>query len=156
MSAEEKPTNHNKPWTRKDEDYLLNGLKDNESLVSIALSMKRTKGSIASRVKIIAYEMYMDGKSMNEILEITKLGEITLREYILKKEEAKEAKETKKINEEKNKRSLILNQKVIIDQKVTLHTINSEIICIKNEIQSMKSSINELTDMIKAIYEFEI
>jgi hypothetical protein len=139
MSTEEKPTNHNKPWTRIDEDYLLNGLKDNESLVSIALSMKRTKGSIASRVKIIAYEMYMDGKSMNEILEITKLGEITLREYILKKEEAKE---TKKRNEE--------------NQKVTLHTINSEIICIKNEIQSMKSSVNELTDMIKAIYEFEI
>ena len=40
--------------------------------------------------------------------------------------------------------------------EISLHTINSEIICIKNEIQSMKSSINELSDMIKAIYEFEI
>lgn len=156
MSTEEKPANHNKPWTRKDEDYLLNEIKDNKPLKSIAFSMERTKGSITSRIKIIAYEMYMDGKSMNEILEITKLGEITLREYILIKEEAKQAKETKKINEEKNKRSLILNQKVILDQKVTLHTINSEIICIKNEIKSMKSSINELSDMIKAIYEFEI
>ena len=147
MSTEEKPANHNKPWTRTDEDYLLNGLKDNESLVSIALSMKRTKGSIASRVKIIAYEMYMDGKSMNEILEITKLGEITLREYILKKEEAKIK------YEEKKKGALTVHSE---NQKVTLQTINSEIICIKNEIQSMKSAINELSHMIKAIYEFEI
>lgn len=147
MSTEEEPTNHNKPWTCDLEKYLLDELKDNKSHESIAIDMKRTRGSITCRVKVIAYEMYMDGKSINEILEITKLGEITLREYILKKEEAKIK------YEEKKKGALTVHSE---NQKVTLQTINSEIIYIKNEIQSMKSIINELSDMIKAVYEFEI
>jgi hypothetical protein len=134
MSTEEKPANNGQPWTYDLEKYLLDELKDNKSYESIAIDMKRTKGSITSRLNLIGYKMYLRGKSIDDILEITRLDEYSLRKTI----------QTRQTNKDKKK------------TEISLQTINSEIICIKNEIQSMKSSINELTDMIKAIYEFEI
>ena len=128
MSAEEKP---GQPWTYDLEKYLLDELKDNKSYESIAIDMKRTTGSITSRLKQIGYKMYLRGKSIDDILEITRLDEDSLRKTI-------------QTNKDKKK------------TEISLQTINSEIICIKNEIQSMKSAINELSDMIKAEYEFEI
>jgi len=111
MSAEEKHANNGKPWTYAQERYLLDELKDNKSYESIAIDMKRTTGSVTSRLKQIGYKMYVRGKSIYDILEITRLVEGSLRKTIQTNLE--------KRDEDKKK------------TEISLQSINSEIICVK-------------------------
>lgn len=133
------PTNLGKKWTEQEETLLLTDLDNNMDIESIAEKHNRTKGSILSRQKEIAYKMYVKKISMEEIINKTKLDKFTVNEYIEKKLYNTGIKNCIK----KNK---------IEDKKFS---IEDEIIYIKKDISEIKNTLKELVEMMKAVYEFE-
>jgi len=133
------PSNLGKKWTEQEETLLLTELDNNIDIEIIAEKHNRTKGSIISRQNEIAYQMYLKNSSIIEIIDKTKLDEITINEIIAKKEYS------------------ISIKKCIKENKIEDNTfsIKDEIIYIKKDINDIKNTLKELVDMMKAVYEFE-
>jgi hypothetical protein len=133
------PSNLGKKWTEQEETLLLTELDNNIDIEIIAEKHNRTKGSIISRQNEIAYQMYLKNISIIEIIDKTKLDEITINEIIAKKEYS------------------ISIKKCIKENKIEDNTfsIKDEILYIKKDINDIKNTLKELVDMMKAVYEFE-
>ena len=130
----EYPSNLGKIWTDEEEILLLEKLNNNIDIDTIAEQLNRTKGGIYSRRNHIAYEMYLKNISMEEIIKTTKINEERIRQIIEKKQNytPSKIKETKKH-----------------------YSIESEIAEMKNDINEIKTTIKELVELMKAVYEFE-
>ena len=133
------PSNLGKKWTEQEESLLLTELDNNIDIDIIAKKHNRTKGSIVSRQKEIAYKMSIKNISMIEIINKTKLDEITINEFIEKKIYNTSIKKSIKKNEIEDKN----------------FSIENEINEMKNDIKELKNTLKELFDMMKAVYEFE-
>ena len=133
------PSNLGKKWTEKEESLLLTELDNDIDIETIAEKHNRTKNSIVCRQKEIAYKMSTKNVSMIEIINKTKLDEITINKFIEKRSYNTSIKKSIKKNKIEN-----LN-----------FSIEHEINEIKNDIKEFKNTLKELVDMIKAIYEFE-
>lgn len=133
------PSNLGKKWTEQEESLLLTELDNNIDIDTIAKKHNRSKGSIISRQKEIAYKMSIKNISMIEIIKKTKLDEITINEFIKKKLYNTSIKKSIKKNE-------------IEDENFS---IEDEINEIKNDIKELKNTLKEVVDMMKAVYEFE-
>ena len=55
-----------KPWTRKDDDEMLNLFFDGVSVANIAIKLKRTKGSIRSKIRKMELTKIKKKQSFNE------------------------------------------------------------------------------------------
>jgi flagellar capping protein FliD len=77
--------------------------------------------------------------SIIEIINKTKLDEITINEFIEKKSYNTSIKKSIKKNEIEDKN----------------FSIEDEINEMKNDIKELKTTLKELVDMMKAVYEFE-
>jgi len=150
----EYPSNMGQLWTEKEELLLLDELQQNNNIMKIAENHRRTPGGITSRIRYIAYKMYVKNIPMEEIIKKTKLDHIELNEVIEKQEAKKkfalEKREAKKINPKDIEiKSQYKNLVFTIENKI------EDIQEIKNDIKNIKSTLFELTEMINAIYEFE-
>lgn len=128
------PQNHSnsgQKWAEVEETTLLEELNKNMDIETIAQNHKRTIGGINSRRKEIAYKMYLKDASMEEIIEKTKLDE----EYIQQTIDKRKNYNSNKVKETKKARSF-----------------ESEM---KNDIKEVKHILQELVEMMKAVYEFE-
>ena len=140
----EYPEKLGEKWTIEEERTLLQELDENTlTLKDIAESHKRTYGGIIGRQKTIAYNMHLSGATEDEIIRITKLTNEQVIKTIAKK-------------------SGLTNEQVIktIAKKVAKTPAISaipenEIIEVRNEIKELKTTINELVEIIKAIYQFK-
>ena len=140
----EYPEKLGEKWTIEEEKTLLQELDENTlTLKDIAESHKRTYGGIIGRQKTIAYNMHLSGATEDEIIRITKLTNEQVIKTIAKK-------------------SGLTNEQVIktIAKKVAKTPAISaipenEIIEVRNEIKELKTTINELVEIIKAIYQFK-
>ena len=132
----EYPSNTGKKWNDEEETLLLEELHKNIDIKLIAQYHNRTIGGINARRREIAYKLYSNNISMEEIILKTKLDEDQIIETI--KNRQKNSKNCKSIIEIKKKFS-----------------IENEINEMKNEIKELKNTINELVEMMKAVYEFE-
>ena len=74
-SGKDYPKNIGKLWSKDEEKLLLQELSENIDIEQIAINHERTSGGIISRINDIAYKMYIDNISMDEIIEKTKLDE---------------------------------------------------------------------------------
>ena len=127
-------SNVGKKWTDEEEDTLLEELKKNIDIEIISQNHKRKIGGIESRRKEIAYKMYLNHIDIKEIIVKTKLDYETIKQII-------------NIKQNDNKKP-----KLKIKNPISLE---NEIAEIKNDIKDLKKSISELSDMLKAVYEFE-
>jgi len=116
--------------------YFIRRTKKNTDIKLIADNHQRTIKAIKCRIKLIAYNMYMQNIQMREIINITKLNEEVIRDIINKKKK------------KKNKVSLDINT-----QSFNEH--NTDITEIKKEISELKNMISGLVDMMNAVYDFE-
>ena len=132
----EYPSNIGQKWTNEEEKLLLEELSKNIDIKIIAQSHNRTIGGINARRSRIAYKLYSNNISMEEIILKTKLGENQIIETI------------------KNLQSNPRIYKSVIEIKKPF-SIESEIGEIKNDIKELKNTIKELVEMMNAIYEFE-
>lgn len=131
------PSRTGERWSDKEDTLLLEELSKNIDIQVIAQCHNRTTGGINSRRYEIAYKLYNNNISMEEIIFKTKLNEGQIIETYDKKRQKKHIK-CKSVTEIKKSFS-----------------IESEISEMKNEIKDLKNTIKELVQMIKAVYEFE-
>ncbi len=132
------PSNTGQKWTDEEEILLLQELElsNNIDIQLIAQYHNRTTGSINARRREIAYKLYSNNNSMEDIILKTKLDEHQIIETIKKRQN--QSYKCKSVTEIK-----------------TSFSIESEIYEMKNDIKELKNIINELVEMMKAVYEFE-
>ena len=130
------PSNTGQKWTDEEETLLLEELSKNIDIQLIAQWHNRTTGGINARRREIAYKLYSNNNSMEEIILKTKLDEDQIIETIKRRQN--NVKKCKSVTEIKKPFS-----------------IESEIDEMKNDIKELKNTINELVEMMKAVYEFE-
>ncbi len=130
------PSNTGQKWTDEEETLLLEELSKNIDIQLIAQCHNRTTGGINARRREIAYKLYSNNNSMEDIILKTKLYEHQIIETIKKQQ-----------NNPKKCKSVIEIKRPF--------SIESEIDEMKNDIKELKNTIKELVEMIKAVYEFE-
>jgi len=143
----EYPSNMGQKWTIEEENILLSELDQNLTIENIALSHNRTTGGIIGKQRNIAYKMYQTNVYIEEIIIKTKLNREQITEIIAQKEKPKQLS-----NQEKNQDKVQPKNKPSKNKQFSLE---NEVIEIKNEIKNLKIIINELVEMMKAVYEFE-
>ena len=148
-------------WTEEEEIDLINKLKDNNTIEEISRQHDRTTGGIISRIKIIAYKLIKEGKSIDYIKNITKLSEEEIKTIKTEKElelsQKRKIKETeiKQIKYEINNINkpeislddimdilLKINKNNNIDDK--LDNINSELILINQNMKNIYKCLKKL------------
>lgn len=132
----EYPSNTGQKWSNEEETLLLEELSENNDIQQIAQSHNRTVGGINARRRQIAYKLYINNTSMEEIILKTKLD----KDQILKT-----------INRQKNNSKQC---KSVTEIKKPF-LIESEIYEIKNDIKKLENIIKELVEIMKSVYEFE-
>lgn len=115
-------------WDIEEDKILLKELEDNIDKNEIAKSHNRTLDGIIGRQKGIAYNMYLEAATEEEIIRVTKLSIKQIHDTIAKKGKGNSKEKT---------------------------TIEEEVILLKEEIKDLKNTVKELVVMMKAIYEFE-
>jgi transposase-like protein len=106
-----KPINHCKRWSKEENQKLIEELSSGMLIEDMCRQHGRSDGSIRSRIREIAYNMHIDGKTITEIKTITNLDDNFILEVIAKKnkygkkpQDKKDMLETsEKIAEEKHR-----------------------------------------------------
>lgn len=79
------PSNMGQKWNNEEESMLLEEINNNTDIEIIAQKHGRTIGGITSRLRKIAYEMYLNNISIEEIIKLTKLEHNCIEQIIQKK-----------------------------------------------------------------------
>ena len=144
------PSNLGQKWTEEEETLLLEELSKNIDIQLIAQCHNRTTGGIDARRREIAYKMYINDISMEDIIRKTKLDEHYINETIQKRNEAIQRRQNKQNNTKNN-----ATKCKSITEITTPFSIKSEMDEMKKDITDIKNTIKELVEMMKAVYEFE-
>jgi len=139
----EYPSNTGQKWTDEEEILLLEELSKNIDIQLIAQYHNRTTGGINARRREIAYKLYKNNNSMEEIILKTKLDEDQIIETIKKLQN--NPKKCKSVTEIKKPFSI----------ESEIDEMKNDIKELKNTIKELKNTIKELVEMMKAVYEFE-
>jgi hypothetical protein len=131
----EYPSNLGQKWTYEEDSLLLDELSKNMDIELIAQLHNRTIGGINARCRGIAYDLYCNDNSIEEIVIKTRLDEDKIIETINMRNNSKKGKS--------------------IEQKKEKFSIETEIVGLKNDMKELKNTLKELVEMIKAVYEFE-
>jgi 5-methylcytosine-specific restriction endonuclease McrA len=94
-------------WSKEEDQNLLNEVKENLDVKTIANNHNRTIGGIKARIEKIAYDMHKNNANIDDIIISTKLTEKQILEIVRKKQEAIELKLAQKPVIEKSPKSLI-------------------------------------------------
>ena len=128
-----RPINFMKKWSEEEETQLLKELKKNINIKKIAQIHDRSEGGIFSRCKEIAYNMYLEKESIENIIKTTKLDAETINETI------------------KNKKKLLEQKKIKDIKKKDMDIIVNEIINIKNTMTEYKCKIESLENKVESL-----
>jgi hypothetical protein len=77
-------TNIGKSWSKEEEKDLLYRISKGETIKQISTEFKRTNGGIRSRLKYIACNMVLSGKSMEEATQMTTINNTSIKKAMLK------------------------------------------------------------------------
>ena len=141
----EYPSNMGQKWSDEEEILLLEELNNNIDIEIIAQKHNRTIGGINSRRREIAYKMYLKNVSIEEIIKQTKLDNNSIEEIIKKKQN---------INSKNIKTKEIDNVFISINKNDYME-LQNDVKNMKNDIKQIKYTLEELVEMMKAVYEFE-
>jgi hypothetical protein len=78
-------SNAGQHWFSTEDELLLEELNKNIDIKTISQNHKRTLGAINARRRLIAYKMYLEKISIEEIMDKTKFDQKTIREIIDKR-----------------------------------------------------------------------
>ena len=127
----------NARWTAEEDLQLIDELSTNNDISNIASKHGRTILCIDFRRRVIAYNMYKNNIQMEVIQNKTKLDIASIHETIQRRNRQK------------------------WNTKPTPHTScvhsyrNTDMKSIKEDIGILKSNVQEIMEMMNAIYEFE-
>jgi Glu-tRNA(Gln) amidotransferase subunit E-like FAD-binding protein len=86
--------NAGKKWTKEEEAYLLEELRNNHTMEQIAETHERTLKGIILRIELLSYHMYLAKVPVAEILKRSKLTRTQLSEAIQRLAAQKPTKKT--------------------------------------------------------------
>jgi len=136
-----------KKWEEQDDKKLVRLYSDNtKDIVDIAKELGRTPISIACRLvknNVINFEFEARGYHSYENTEYYK--KCVEKKNMLKTEEKLKKEKTNKTNE---------NYLITINRNDYLE-LKYDVDIMKNDIKEIKKTLNELVEMMKAVYEFE-
>lgn len=89
------PARMGKAWDDHEILNLLKKIRENKTVDTIAKEHERTVGGIRSRLGVLAYEFYEEGKTIDQIKKYTGLSTEQIADSISKREYAKSIKERK-------------------------------------------------------------
>ena len=89
------PARMGKAWDDHETLNLLKKKRENKTVDTIAKEHERTVGGITSRLRVLAYEFYEEGKTIDQIKKYTGLSTEQIADSISKREYAKSIKERK-------------------------------------------------------------
>ena len=89
------PARMGKTWDDHETLNLLKKIRENKTIDAIAKEHERTIGGITSRLRVLAYEFYEEGKKIDQIKKYTGLSTEQIADSISKREYAKSIKERK-------------------------------------------------------------
>ena len=138
----EYPSSLGKKWTQEEEQQLLSHIKNGNDKDAIAVLHNRTVGAVQSRIRSIAYDMFVQNTSVEVISEATKLTISEITDIVFKKNA-----EIMNTVSKKNKTT---------DERpdITLLTVHQEIQTMQTEMNGLKNNVRELIELLQAIYEF--
>jgi hypothetical protein len=139
MEDNEKSLNAGTKWTSNEENQLLYEISQNISDEVIAKLHKRNIGGIVCRRRDIAYKMFKNSTSLEEIILKTKVSEDDLQDIIKKKE----VKEKEKIR----KRDIV--KEVKEKEKISKRDFAKDIDEIKTDISDIKKNIQNILEIIQ-------
>lgn len=114
------PARMGKAWDDHETLNLLKKIRENKTVDTIAKEHERTVGGITSRLRVLAYEFYEEGKTIDQIKKYTGLSTEQIADSISKREYAKLIKERKQNLKNKLKEDPI-NKKM--NQEELLQTV---------------------------------
>lgn len=141
------PDNFMKKWTEEDESNLLEHLKNGLTKEEIANLFKRSNGSITSRCRKIAKQLYIDGYTENEIIEKTKITNEELEKIVTFVD-----KQNQNNNKHKTTKKSIIKQS---DNYEDIQFLKGEVSLLRKEMNNIKKCVFDIKDMLEAIYEFD-
>lgn len=155
-----------KVWSNEELDLLFSELRQNIDINRIAEIHERSIGGIDSRRRLIAYQMYLQKKSMEEIMNITKLDEMTIQATISRRDtnaQKKNLKNTSSTISDITENTPIPSTGTPSTKRSTPDTLirmyksdyiglQNDVREMKNEIRELHASITELSIMMKALY----
>tara|TARA_Y100000389_G_C17377884_1_gene472672 strand:- start:148 stop:597 length:450 start_codon:yes stop_codon:yes gene_type:complete len=112
-------------WTKNEEKELIDKIENNFTIDEVSLHNNRSINSIQNRIKKIAYDLYIEGNSVKNIVIKTKLTEKQVNKIIINKNKQYENK--RKEYREKN----------------------SEDIDFKNEISNINNKLDQLFNLLE-------
>lgn len=133
-------------WTKQEDEKLLEEIKLNLDYDEIAKIHKRTLIGIKKRLEIIAYDMYFDEISMDEITLKTKISEEQINIIIKEKQQKYEKKNN--INDYTKKQKKVNK---IADNNV----IETDIIEIKKQLENINTNIENIFNLLKTFSVYE-
>lgn len=141
-------------WSEKEDDQLKMEYVDNKlDLIDICDIHKRRPGGVVSRLRKLGIVQFS-----NQVRGFDEYASSDLRNKL---KNAKKPNSNKNITETKSlvkipESNIRESRSIIRENKNNMfNNYKDDIKEIKNEIKMIKQSISELTDMLKAIYEFE-
>lgn len=157
---------HGKAWSTEELDLLFSELRQNIDINRIAEIHERSIGGIDSRRRLIAYQMYLQKKSMEEIMNITKLDEMTIQATISRRDtnaQKKNLKNTSSTISDITENTPMPSTDTPSTKRSTPDTLiriyksdyiglQNDVREMKNEIRELHASITELSIMMKALY----
>lgn len=139
------PANHGKVWTDKETSQLLISIQEKKSITLIANEHKRTVGGINERKKQLAFNYWLDKKTIDDIIILTGLTKEDIEDTIKRRSAKIEAK-----IKEKN---IISNETVIsrIEPVKKKFVIKKESDNIKEIIELLKDIQSKLSILIEKV-----
>jgi len=138
----EYPSSLGKKWTHEEEQQLLLHIKEGNDKDAIAALHNRTVGAIQSRIRSIAYDMFVQNTPVEAISEATKLTTSEIMDTVAKKNAVLIDSVSKK------------HKPMDENTDITLLTVHQEIQTMKTEMNGLKNNVRELIELLQAIYEF--
>jgi predicted DNA-binding protein YlxM (UPF0122 family) len=124
-------------WGNAELIQLLKEVKDKIPYEDMAKAHKRTVGGITSRLRQLAYDYYIEEKSIDEIMVITGLSKEAVVDTITRREYAENKKVEKRVEKEKN---ILVKESHILAQTA---------------VKTPKSELSELQEILKTLKSLE-
>lgn len=146
------PSSFGKKWTIEEESQLLDEIERNINQDQIAILHNRTFGGISSRLREIAYKMYIQHIPIDTIILKTKLTKEEINDSINRRELAKKQKQNKEIikPQQNNEIEHTIHIKQSNNEKEILE-IKNHICLVENKLISIESKLDKLFIILESL-----
>lgn len=146
------PSSFGKKWSIEEESQLLDEIARNINRDQIAIIHNRTFGGISSRLREIAYKMYLQQIPIDVIINKTTLTKEEINDSINKRLAAKKQKQNKEISRPQKNDEIehIIHIKQSNNEQ-EIFEIKKHVNLIENKLNSIESKLDKLFKLLESL-----